>query len=137
MDELPRGIRNHNPGNIRRSADKWQGLIVYDPDFCQFFTPEYGIRAMARILLNYEKLYKLHTIDEIIVRWAPPEDGNTTAIYCDYVARKMGVGRNEVINVKNHLVGLIKAIIEFENGSQPYDCETLTMGIAMALGEDH
>ena len=35
---LPRGIRNHNPGNLRRSADPWQGLATTqtDEEFFQF-----------------------------------------------------------------------------------------------------
>ena len=27
-----RGIRNHNPGNLRRSADPWQGLAPEQTD---------------------------------------------------------------------------------------------------------
>ena len=26
MTQLPRGLRNNNPGNIRLSKDKWKGL---------------------------------------------------------------------------------------------------------------
>ena len=34
---LPRGIRNNNPLNIRRSKDKWKGLraVQADAQFCQ------------------------------------------------------------------------------------------------------
>jgi len=135
MDALPRGIRNHNPGNIRKSADSWKGLIEYDPEYCQFFTPQHGIRAMARILINYEKLYGLNTVTQIIWRWAPPDDGNATAIYADFVARRMGVNRNTPLNVKDNLVPLIKAMIEFENGVQPYDVDTIAEGITMALSD--
>ena len=44
---LPRGIRNNNPLNIRRSKDQWQGLRAQQTDasFCQFETLEYGWRA--------------------------------------------------------------------------------------------
>lgn len=133
---LPRGIRNNNPGNIRKTGDAWQGQIEFDLEFCQFINPEFGIRAMARILLNYEKHHQLHTIDELILRWAPPEDGNKTASYADFVARRMGIGRDQVINVKPHLFALVRAMIEFENGIQPYDCETISNGIVMAVGEE-
>ena len=39
---LPRGIRNNNPLNIRRSKDQWQGLRAQQTDasFCQFETNE-------------------------------------------------------------------------------------------------
>ena len=48
--ELPRGIRNHNPGNIDKGAD-WEGLAddqSSDSRFCVFKDPVWGIRAMAR-----------------------------------------------------------------------------------------
>ena len=47
---LPRGIRNNNPLNIRRTAkDQWKGLRAQQTDasFCQFESLEYGWRAMA------------------------------------------------------------------------------------------
>ena len=39
-----RGIRNNNPGNIRK-GEKWKGLspIQNDSSFCVFKSPEYGI----------------------------------------------------------------------------------------------
>lgn len=38
---VPRGLRNNNPGNIRLSKDKWQGLRERqeDKEFFQFGTP--------------------------------------------------------------------------------------------------
>ena len=49
---LPRGIRNNNPLNIRRSKDQWQGLRAQQTDaqFCQFETLEYGWRAAFYLL---------------------------------------------------------------------------------------
>lgn len=54
---LPRGIRNKNPGNIKRNNTQWQGmqLIQNDPEFVQFKHPKYGFRAMARILRYLSK----------------------------------------------------------------------------------
>jgi len=50
--KLPRGIRNNNPLNIRKSADKWQGLstLQEDKEFFQFETIEWGWRAAFVIL---------------------------------------------------------------------------------------
>ena len=42
---LPRGIRNNNPLNIRRTAkDQWKGLRAQQTDasFCQFDSLEYS-----------------------------------------------------------------------------------------------
>ena len=54
-----RGIRNNNPGNIDRNATKWQGMADKqdDPRFIVFTSPQYGIRAMARVLLTYQSKY--------------------------------------------------------------------------------
>ena len=43
----PRGIRNCNPLNIRRSKDQWKGLAERQQDaaFCQFKSLEYGLRG--------------------------------------------------------------------------------------------
>lgn len=68
----PRGIRNNNPGNIRWGSD-WKGLKKdgkqQDPSFCIFKTPEYGIRALAKLLRNYKQLYGLNTPRKIISRY--------------------------------------------------------------------
>ena len=46
---LPRGIRNHNPGNIRLSQDPWQGLATpqEDREFFTFQSALYGIRGAS------------------------------------------------------------------------------------------
>lgn len=123
----PRGIRNNNPGNIRH-GDKWLGLSdkQSDSSFCTFKTPVYGIRAMAKILLNYQMVYGLKTLAGIIHRWAPPNE-NDTCSYIDSVAEVLGVAPKEEIDVGNPIVmaKLIKAIIRHENGIQPYADDTI------------
>ena len=49
---LPRGIRNNNPLNIRRSKDQWQGMKKEQTDsaFCQFENLAYGWRAAFKLL---------------------------------------------------------------------------------------
>ena len=72
---IPRGIRNNNPLNIRRSKDQWQGLraVQTDPSFCQFETLEYGWRAAFKLLTRtYYHTYRLFTIRSIsylMPRW--------------------------------------------------------------------
>ena len=50
-----RGLRNNNPLNIRRTADRWQGAAATQTDksFVQFSTMAYGYRAAWKILDNY------------------------------------------------------------------------------------
>lgn len=130
----PRGIRNNNPGNIRH-GDKWQGLSAAqtDSDFCQFKTPEHGIRAMARILMNYERRYGLDTVRKIIGRWAPATENNTEA-YVEHVARVLGVGTDQIISVADVLPDLVRVIIRHENGQNPYTSVQIANGVAMARG---
>lgn len=130
---IPRGIRNHNPGNIRH-GDKWQGLapVQSDTDFCTFISPEHGIRAMAVILLNYQRKHGLRSVREIIARWAPPCE-NDTGAYAAHVARGMGVDPDEPISVADRLPLLVTAIIRHENGQQPYDGGTIDRGLTLAL----
>ena len=132
---MSRGIRNNNPGNIRWK-DKWRGLKKdgreQDEDFCVFVAPEYGIRAMARILLNYSSVYKINTVGGIIHRWAPPSE-NDTVSYIKHVAKELKVEPDEMINVRdtNVMLKLIKAIIKHENGYNPYTDDLILKGIRM------
>ena len=47
---VPRGLSNNNPGNIRLSKDKWQGLRERqeDKEFFQIVSIEWGYRALMR-----------------------------------------------------------------------------------------
>jgi hypothetical protein len=127
-----RGLRNHNPGNLRRSNDEWQGLRVIQTDsaFFQFTEPKWGIRAMARVLLNYQNLYGLRSVEQIINRWAPSNE-NDTQSYIDSVADKLGVHPWANISVQRNLSELITAIIVHENGMNPYREVTINEAIAL------
>ena len=119
---LPRGIRNNNPLNIRRGS-QWKGLsrtqsdqsltsgrlcsgseeqkqaslsTRYDAEFCQFETLEWGWRAAFRLLTKtYFARYHLQTIRAIISRWAPPQDNNDTKAYIQNVSRLTGIAPDE------------------------------------------
>ena len=46
-NELPRGLRNNNPGNIRKNSDVFQGeKTSSDKEFKQFKSMAYGYRAI-------------------------------------------------------------------------------------------
>ncbi|EAW3064319.1 structural protein, partial [Salmonella enterica] len=119
----PRGIRNNNPGNIRW-GDDWKGLVPKsqrtDKDFCQFITPEYGIRAMIVILRNYQRKHGLNTITGIINRWAPTNENNTQA-YIDSVAKSTDTAPDQFVHTddSHFMMKLLQAIIRHENGVQP------------------
>lgn len=127
-----RGIRNNNPGNIRVSTDAWQGLADPKSDgaFFRFTTPEYGIRALAKVLMNYNKA-GYNTIEKIISRWAPRTENDTDA-YIYAVSSALGKKSTEKLNFQTDLPGLVAAIIQHENGNNPYPMESIGIGISMA-----
>jgi hypothetical protein len=137
----PRGIRSHNPGNIDHNpANRWQGLAdppieqgVAKPRFARFVAPEWGIRAIARLLITYQDRHGLNTVRGLIDRWAPPVENNTVA-YQNAVARKLGVGVTDAINVHDYPVmrELVLAIIRHENGVQPYSAAVIDQGLLLA-----
>ena len=135
-----RGIRLNNPGNIRKSDATREliGLSVFqdDPGFWTFFTPEYGIRAIAKLLLTYQRKHRLFSCAQIIGRWAPSSDSNPTTAYAEFVATQLNVNTNEDVDLEDTatLTKMVKAIIHFENGRQPYDTETIARGIRLATG---
>lgn len=137
----PRGIRNHNPGNIDHNpANRWQGLAdppieqgVPQPRFARFIAPEWGIRAIARLLITYQERHQLHTLQQLIHRWAPPNE-NKTASYVYAVARTLRVAPDAPIDVQSYAVmrPLVEAIIRHENGQQPYSPAVIDHGLLLA-----
>ncbi len=127
--KLPRGIRNNNPGNIERNTTSWKGLKLdqsSDSRFCVFMKPEYGIRAMMKIIITYQKKYGLMTVREIINRWAPPHE-NDTESYVNNVARKLDVKPDaglSLVDIHGHaiidnmdlMIALVQSITVHENG---------------------
>lgn len=83
-----RGIRNNNPANIRRGCN-WKGLakVQKDKEFCKFTTMTWGVRALLITLRTYVVKHNLHTVREIINRWAPSSDGNNTEAYIKFVEK--------------------------------------------------
>ncbi|MFI4987486.1 MAG: structural protein P5 [Alphaproteobacteria bacterium] len=133
---IPRGIRNNNPGNLRRSADRWAGLaeVQGDAQFFQFSEPAFGLRALARTLFNYQAKHDLHTIRAIIARWAPASE-NDTGGYVAAVCADMAASADEPIDLGDaeELAALVKAIVRHENGEQPYSDALVEQAAKRAL----
>lgn len=138
MSKTPRGIRNNNPGNIERTKEKWVGMAKDqsgDPRFIVFDAPVYGIRALAKVLLNYQRKYGIRSIYEAISRWAPPEE-NDTESYAKAVAKAAGVEADAAVDFEDMriMVPMVTAIIRHENGQQPYGEDVIMDGVRMARG---
>ncbi|HCM9308987.1 TPA: hypothetical protein N5L67_000838 [Enterobacter kobei] len=131
-----RGIRNNNPGNLEFSkTNPWVGQTGDDGRFAKFETPEHGIRALGRNLLSYQR-QGIDTVSDIINRWAPPSDNNNTDAYIKAVCAQLGVTADQQLDASNPdtLKALCAAIIQHENGSQPYSDQQLATGVSAAIG---
>ncbi len=118
----PRGIRLNNPGNIDRNATSWVGMSTLqdDPRFVRFDHPRDGLRALMKILLNYQEKHDLHTVTELVSRWAPSQENNTDA-YVKAVAAHLGVNADVGVDLCNAsmLIKFAQAITVHENGRPP------------------
>jgi hypothetical protein len=115
---LPLGLRNNNPLNIRISSNAWQGKIASPNGFENFSTLEYGIRAGVKNLQTYYTKYNLMTVTTIISKWAPPTE-NHTQNYINYVASALGVSPTAVISYTTDTFSkLVAAMSEVELGKQ-------------------
>lgn len=119
--QVPRGIRNNNPLNIRLSNDKWVGMCdeQTDSQFCQFQTMKMGARAALKLIRNYLCNGGCKTLADIIKRWAPPSDNNDTDAYINRVAIIAGVDQDKPLKFDNKLriCKIARAMAIVENGS--------------------
>lgn len=122
QSNLPRGMRNNNPGNIRKGSTPWQGKIPLaantDGAFEQFAAYVYGIRAMVKNLQSYQRDRGLNTIQQIVSTWAPAADNNDTAAYVAAVYMATGIPPTSPIDTTDRATmrELVKAMTRVENG---------------------
>lgn len=121
----PRGLRNNNPGNLKKGIP-WLGLLPEaqqtDGTFLQFSEMVYGIRAMARCLRSYATKSGIRTIAAMSSRWAPSIDGNHPGQYARTVVqycRSVAASVDQPIDLADADVafGVIRGIMVAENGS--------------------
>ncbi|MCL9777051.1 structural protein [Vibrio methylphosphonaticus] len=131
--QLNRGIRNNNPLNIRISNSAWTGKVTPSQDkaFETFSDSKYGFRAAAKLIRNYQSLYGLNTIDEIIARWAPSHE-NDTRNYSQFVAGQLNLSPSTALNLSdsNLLARLVHAMSIMEVGRY-YSLSDAQQGVAL------
>lgn len=123
----PRGVRNCNPGNIRmppkafEEEDRFIGELrpSRDPNFRTFVNMAYGYRAMHYLLRRYKNSYQLNTLEQMINRWAPSTE-NATEVYIDFVAKRAGIARDQIVDVSNMTVmcRIVEAMATMECGGK-------------------
>lgn len=126
---MSRGLRNNNPGNIRRSSTKYQGEVTpsRDPAFKQFETMAWGYRAMFVLLDSYaRKGYR--TIRQMIRRYAPPIE-NHTENYIRWVGEWSAIDPDTLLDTHNRktMIPVIAAMSRVENG-HPADMADIEAG---------
>ena len=124
---MTRGQRNNNPLNIRKVAGThWKGEKLPlkgagGSEFVQFITVEWGIRAAFRLLETYRKKYNAVCIQDIITRWAPPSENNTSA-YIKAVCKLTGFGGQERLTAAQ-LQKLVAAMARIESRMELTDAQ--------------
>lgn len=111
-----RGVRNNNPGNLRR----WAGAGS-DGGFAVFATPEAGLHAESRQLELYGQR-GIDTLSQIARTWAPAGDNNNVEAYIAALQKTTGFGRDQHLDLNDPFVRsmVARGINLHENGSDPY-----------------
>jgi hypothetical protein len=127
-----RGIRNCNPGNIRRTSIQWRNSFatqaacesagrVWDPDFVVFFTMPDGERALGHQLItdigrgqNTVRLILAGDPDAGLYGYAPASE-NDTESYISDVCAAVGVADSTNLDT-GYVPSLASAIMARETG---------------------
>jgi hypothetical protein len=72
-----------------------------------------------------------NTIRKLVHQWAPPTE-NLTGIYVRSVSRQTGIDPDEPLDYRRDVAKLIPAIVQHENGQQPYSVATIAEAIRAA-----
>jgi len=136
MSDLPRGIRNNNPGNLQTPswAHEVPGVVGLESmgkksRFMTFTRPEYGIMAMDTWL---DKNPRRNTPYSIVDKYAPAFENNVGA-YAGRIAKDLGIGINDQIpGDPDTRARVIDSMIAHENYRNPYGIG----GVRLALGMD-
>ena len=127
----------NNPANLRDSGAPWQGKTgTSDKGFVKFDTLESGGRAGAINLVNQARVHGIDTVEGLITKYAPKNENDTEA-YETFVAKQLGVGKKEKIDLTNPDVATkaYDAILRVEQGgTNPFSPEQTRNFINLALG---
>lgn len=133
---LPRGLRDNNPGDLEQPpGTPWNGTVGMDGPFVIFPDTTWGLRALAKDLINninggYD------SITSLITKFAPPSENNTDA-YISAVAADTSIDPGVQLGTdQDTIVSLMRAIINHELGdsfSEQYVPDTdIQTGYTMA-----
>lgn len=121
---MSRGLRNRNPGNIRRTGHqgRYRGEVEYptDPEFRQFTAMKWGYRALFVVLYTYQVRHGLRSPRQLISRWAPPTENHTEG-YLRFVCAQTGLEPEAPISTldRETMLPFAAAMSRMENGLEP------------------
>ena len=100
--------------NVKAPTDHyWQGQQGRDRHGHAIFkSPEWSLRAGAIVLRNYARRHNIHTIRGIVERFSTCNHDE----YAAFLAKRLGVGENERIDVVKMMPVLLPAMVRFETG---------------------
>lgn len=133
--QLPRGIRNNNPGNLnfagQAGATKEGGP---NGRFAVFGSMQEGVAALVKQIGLYVKRGR-NTIRKILEIYAPSSENNTGA-YIAAVSKALGIGPDDPLDNANEsqVTGLVRAIVNHENGKGHVSDQQIAEGYKMAKG---
>ena len=120
----PLGLRNNNPFNLEFREIGWVGEIGSDGRFSVFDTAENGIRAgMINI---HTKMVRdgANTVRSLLTLLSPAFE-NPLEAFIQFVAQRLSVSPDQPLVYGQHIIQLSQAIIQFENGQQPFSFDEL------------
>jgi hypothetical protein len=140
---MSRGADLNNPINLMEVPSiSWQGEIkpTSDPEgrLCQFDTMINGVRAGAVDILTAYLQDERDTVQKIVTPFAPSNE-NDTSSYILFMAKWMGVGPADHMNMTNPntLKRWISGQIQIEQGFQCATPQEISQGVQLALNYKH
>ena len=109
---LSRAARNYC--NVKAPRDNyWQGQVGRDKHGHAIFkSPEWSLRAGAIVLRNYARRHNIHSVRGIVERFSTCNHDE----YAAFLAKRLGVGENDRIDIVKRMPELLPAMVRFESG---------------------
>lgn len=109
-------IGKNNVLNIRASKSfSWAGQTGATRGFCDFDGIEMCRRAGLYLLMRSYRRAGVVKLEEVIKRWAPPTENNTSN-YVDFVCKRSGLQRGFVLRFLSDFASVLAAMEIMEIG---------------------
>lgn len=109
-------IGKNNVLNIRASKSfSWAGQTGATRGFCDFDGIEMCRRAGLYLLMRSYRRAGVVRLEDVIKRWAPPTENNTTN-YVDFVCKRSGLQRGFVLRFLSDFAAVLAAMEIMEMG---------------------